>query len=140
LTRFVLDTSVSLAWFLDDPTPPLAIRARRALYQGARALVPALWVSEMANGFAMVERRGLLSRSYIDRSVDEVESLLATVIDHRSADAMSLRQAFSVAIMFRLTAYDAAYLELARREQLPLVTLDRELISAAAKAGVTLFS
>ena len=42
-----------------------------------------------------------------------------------------MRQTFSAASTFRLTAYDAAYLEIARREQLPLATLDRELIHAA---------
>jgi len=140
LTRFVLDASVSLAWFLDTPVPALAVHARRILYGSASALVPAIWISEMANGFAMVERRGLLSRSFLDRSLDEIEGLLGSSISSDDANAISIRQAFSSASAFRLTAYDAAYLETARREHLPLATLDRELINAAKKAGVTLFT
>jgi predicted nucleic acid-binding protein len=140
LTRFVLDASVSLAWFLDDPTPELALRVRRCLDRGGLALVPTLWVAEMANGFAMVERRGLLSRSAIDRSIDEIEGLLDTAIDPHGASTISLRQGFAVASTFRLTAYHAAYLETARRENLPLATLDRELLKAARDAGVPLFS
>jgi predicted nucleic acid-binding protein len=63
---------------------------------------------------------------------------MASVIDE-SAAAISLRQAHSVARSFRLTAYDAAYLETARRDHLPLATLDRALGEAAAKAGIPLF-
>ena len=140
MTRFVLDASVALAWFLDDPTPDSAGRARLALGRGVRALVPTIWAWEMANGFAMVERRGLLSRSSIDRAIDETEGLLATAIDQYSAGTISVRQAFSVATTFRLTAYDAAYLETARKEFIPLATLDRALVDAAKRAGITLFS
>ena len=38
-----------------------------------------------------------------------------------------------------LTFYDAAYLELAKREGLPLATLDRDLEKAAIAEGVALF-
>ena len=40
----------------------------------------------------------------------------------------------------QLTAYDAAYLELAIRRALPLACLDGKLKTAAATAGVVLFS
>lgn len=138
--RFVLDASVSLAWFLDKPVPALAMRARKELYAGSSALVPALWIYEMANGLAMVERRGLLSRSFLDRSLQEIETLVTTAISSDDAVAISLRHAFSAASTFRLTAFDAVYLETARKEGLPLATLDRELIAAAKKAGVSLFA
>jgi predicted nucleic acid-binding protein len=38
----------------------------------------------------------------------------------------------------RLTFYDAAYLELAQREAIPLATLDKELVTAARAEGVPL--
>jgi predicted nucleic acid-binding protein len=40
----------------------------------------------------------------------------------------------------RLSVYDAAYLELAQREGIPLATLDADLQKAAAAAGVGLLS
>jgi predicted nucleic acid-binding protein len=92
----------------------------------------------MANGFATVERRGLLSRSLLDQSLDEIEALSRMAIDHKGIGSISV--AFATATEFRLTAYDAAYLEIARREGLPLATLDRELIHAARQANVTLFA
>ena len=138
MKHFILDASVTLAWFLDDPVPDLAQRVRRALGNGSRALVPSLWHLEVANGFAIGERRGLLSGAYIDRCIGDVEGLVASVIDS-SVNSISLRQALSVARVFRLTAYDAAYLETARREHLPLATLDQAMAGAATKAGVLLF-
>jgi predicted nucleic acid-binding protein len=93
----------------------------------------------MANGFAIALRRGKLSAPFIDRCLLDLEVVLTSAID-QDTGAISLRHALSVANSFRLTAYDTAYLETARREHLPLATLDRELISAAKKAGVTLFA
>ena len=139
MKRFVLDASVSLAWFLDDPVPDLAQRVRRSLENGSHALVPLLWHLEMANGLAIGQRRGILTDSRADCCLDDVEGLMASVIEN-SAVTISLRQALSVARAFGLTAYDAAYLETARREHLPLATLDRQLVAAASKAGVQIVS
>jgi predicted nucleic acid-binding protein len=138
LRRFVLDASVSLAWFLDEPVPDLARRVRSALENGARALVPSLWYLEVANGFAIGERRGLLNPSQSQRCLDDIQKPLADAIDS-SANLVSGRLALSVARTFRLTAYDAAYLEMARQEQIPLATLDKALMAAAANVGVPLF-
>jgi len=138
LSRFVLDTSVSLAWFLDRPVSRLAIQVWDSLQQGSRAVVPPLWLLEMANGFATAERRGALTTSNIDRCLANIDVLLASAVDY-STTVISLRQALAVASGFRLTAYDAVYLETARTEHLPIATLDRALADAARKAGVPLF-
>jgi predicted nucleic acid-binding protein len=135
LNRFVLDASVSLAWFLDNPVPELASRLRRELQQGALAVVPALWLLEVANGFATAERNRDLAPSFTDRCIADIEDLMVRVIDRRPAE-ISLRQTIAVARAFRLTAYDAVYLETARRESLPLATLDRRLAAAASSAGL----
>jgi predicted nucleic acid-binding protein len=138
VSRFVLDASVGLAWFLDDPIPDVAKNVRKRLRDGSRALVPSLWILEMANGFATVQRRGALAAPLIDRCLNDIEVLLSSVIDYGTS-AISVRQAFSVSNAFRLTAYDATYLEMARTEHLPLATLDRVLRDAAIRAGVALF-
>lgn len=135
---FVLDTSVSLAWFLDRPVSRLALQVWHSLRQGSRAVVPPLWLLEMANGFATAARRGALTPSDIDRCLTDVDVLLASSVDY-STTVISLRQAFAGASGFRLTAYDAVYLETARTEHLPIATLDRGLADAARKAGVRLF-
>lgn len=137
MTRFILDASVSLAWFIDGTVPELASRVRRSLEGGSRAVVPPLWRLEVANGFAMAERRRDLDPHFVDRCLDDLEGLMASVIDE-AATLISLRHVHSVARSFGLSAYDATYLEIARREHLPLATLDRALSHAATKAGVPL--
>jgi predicted nucleic acid-binding protein len=138
LKRFVLDASVTLAPFLDDPVPDLATRVQRSFDKGWKAVVPGLWRLEVANGFAIAERRRALTAELVDRCLEDIEDLMASVIVE-SASTISLRQAVTVARSYRLTAYDATYLETARIEHLPLATLDRALAQAAARAGVELF-
>jgi len=137
VNRFVLDASVALRWFLSNPVPTYARRVRRLMLTGVPALVPALWHLEMANGLAIAERRGILTAADMDRSLQDIERLLSQMIESDTA-LVSTRQALTAARAFHLSGYDAVYLDLARREQLPLATLDEELRAAATQAGVTL--
>jgi predicted nucleic acid-binding protein len=135
--RFVLDASVSLRWFFDSPVPAYATRVKQHLSGGARAVVPALWHLEMASAFVVAERRRMLAATDADLCVVQTEQLVAHWIESES-EPYSIRDAFSTARLFHLTSYEAAYLDVARRNGLPLATLDESLRSAAAKAGVEL--
>ena len=57
MSDFVLDASVTLAWLIDTSIDPYALRVRRLLLKGRKALVPSLWQLELGNGFLMAERR-----------------------------------------------------------------------------------
>lgn len=138
MKRFVLDASVALAWFVDYPIPSYAIRVRQSLLNGARALVPALWHLEMANGFAVAERRRVLGAADVSQGLIHMEQLLIYAIE-TSAEFVSMRQALALARSFQLSAYDAVYLDTARREELQLATLYQPLRAAAARAGVEPF-
>jgi predicted nucleic acid-binding protein len=137
LSSFVLDASVALRWFLDNPLPPYAKRVMQLVIKGQRAVVPALWHLEMTNGLAVAERRSILTGADVDHALLNIEQLLARAIDTDSA-LISVRQSLSTARAFQLSAYDAVYLDLARREKLPLASLDEQLRSAAKPAGVPL--
>jgi predicted nucleic acid-binding protein len=137
LKRFVLDASVALAWFLDNQVSPLALQVKQALLGGARALVPALWHLEMANGLVVAERRGILTPTEVIRSLLNVEQLTAQI--ETNSDFIPARQALNTARSFHLSAYDAVYLDTARNEGLPLATLERSRRSAATRAAVELF-
>ena len=137
MTSFVLDASVALRWFLDDPVPVYAKRTRRLLLAGARAIVPALWHLEMANGFAVAERRGILTGTDVDQCLAAIEALLWESIESESAP-VSLGQALATARSSHLSAYDGVYLGMAQLRNLPLATLDEALRAAARKAGVPL--
>jgi predicted nucleic acid-binding protein len=136
--RFVLDASVALAWLLDDPVPAYALRVRGSL-RNARPLVPPLWILEVANVLAVGERRGNLTSDLVVSSMSLVEQLLRETIEMVASPA-TFRQVTTTARTFRLTAYDAVYLETARSEGVPLATLDHALRAAAPKAGVELLS
>jgi len=137
LTSFVLDASVALRWFLDRPMPPYANRVKQFFLKGVRAVVPALWHLEMSNGLVVAERRSILTAADIDQAVIDIEQIAAASMDV-DGSVVSAKQALATARAFQLSAYDAVYLDLARRERLPLATLDDRLRAAAARAGVQL--
>ena len=121
MSRFVLDNTVTMAWcFSDESTEFTKTLLNRLSNLTDRAVVPALWLYEVAN---VVE---LAVRKLADLPV-EVENP-----DQRQV-FVSVR---TLASQYQLTAYDAAYLELAIRHKLPLASLDKALSRAALAAGV----
>ena len=134
--KYVLDASVALAWFLDNPVPLYATRVKQLLLAGARAVVPRLWHLEMANGLAVAERRRILTVVEGTRSLTLVEELSQAI--ETSSEFPTMRQALTTARAFHLSAYDGVYLDTARSEGLPVATLDQSLRAAARRASVEL--
>jgi predicted nucleic acid-binding protein len=116
-----------------------AEHVRQLLLRGSRAVVPELWRLEMVNGFLSSERRGVLTASDVAKSLESLDIIIAQAVDP-SADNVSMRGLLGIAREFRLTAYDAVYLQTALRHQLPLATLDRQRLAAASKVGVEIVS
>ena len=112
MKRFVLDASVALAWFVDRPTAQYADRIRELLLLGNRAVVPALWQLEVANGFIIAERRRVLTSSDTVEALGNLDVVIAQAIEI-DQDLVSMRRALHTAREFQLTAYDAVYLETA---------------------------
>jgi predicted nucleic acid-binding protein len=103
---------------------------------GGVACVPAHWPAEVGNAITMSERRKRHTEADRSRFLDDLSSLRIEVEESDPVDF--LRRVLPLASEHRLTAYDAAYLELAMRKGLPLATLDKELKRAAKQAGVKL--
>jgi predicted nucleic acid-binding protein len=129
----VLDASSVFPWVFEDEATPEA-DAMLAMVGTQGAAVPSLWFIEIANGLGMAERRNRLSRAALTEAIALLEGLPLDV------DEMAPARAFGdiVDLMrrHRLTAYDAAYLELAIRRSLPIATKDQDLRRAAEAAGV----
>jgi predicted nucleic acid-binding protein len=134
---FVLDASIALSWFVDDPVPMQAVRAREMILQGDRAIVPSLWILETANALVMAERRGRLTSDDIEIACRQLEAMLSQSIEVFT-EWPGPREAIRSARVHKLSVYDSLYLELARRERLSLATLDKNLRSAAVSAGIQL--
>jgi predicted nucleic acid-binding protein len=91
----------------------------------------------MSNGLVVAERRSILTAADVDHAMIDIERIVVQAVDTDSI-VVSARQSLATARAFHLSAYDAVYLDLARRERLPLATLDDRLRNAAAHAGVEL--
>lgn len=132
--EFVLDSSVTMAWFFQDEAAPSTDELLDGLNADARAVVAAHWALEVSNTLLMAERR---KRSTVADSSHFLAILDALPIE---ADQETMTRATTTALALArthgLTLYDGAYLELAMRRSLPLATLDRELRAAARKTGV----
>jgi predicted nucleic acid-binding protein len=132
---FVVDNSVALAWcFEDEQTQPVMDLLDRVAQTGAVA--PSLWPLEALNGLLMAERKKRLDGKRRQRLAGFLRGLPVT-LDPETADQAWTATA-RLAERYRLTLYDAAYLELAQRRKLPLATLDQDLIKAGKALGMTL--
>jgi predicted nucleic acid-binding protein len=132
-----LDASVALSWFIDIPVDSYAVQVRDQIRAGKRGIAPQLWLLEFANGILVAERRKIVNATVADESIDEMQRLRLASIEVE-AGSLLVEKVLALARTLQLTAYDAAYLELALREALPLATLDNRLRAAAGKAGVSL--
>lgn len=131
---FVLDASITPCWAFADEDHPIAAAALNRL-ETNQALVPAVWWFEIRNALVVNERRGRLHQADTARFPGNLTQL-AIRIDHAPADAALL----TLARQYRLSVYDAAYLELAQREGQVLATLDAAPRRAAMEIGVGLLS
>ena len=134
MNYLVLDASTALGWMIDAPAPLVSLRALHLLQSGTIGVVPELWYYEVSNALIMAERRGRATAQLVAAHVDDIERLAAFLeVSPTTPSAL-----VAAARQSGLTAYDAAYFELALRRNLPLATLDDKLRAAAQKAGVEL--
>lgn len=135
---FVLDASVALLWLVPGSNPegvPYASATLRTLKETS-ARVPSLWALEIANVVAKLETKAVVSAADVQRYL-ALLTRLAIETDAATA-AYAFSQTLDLARRYRLSAYDASYLELALRSGLPLATLDKDLRDAALAAGMPL--
>ena len=138
MSQFVIDASIALSWCFPDEENDVAQHVAEMLNRGDIANAPAFWPHEVLNALLAGEKRKRISRVLMRRFLDDLATL-----------QISLEQ-FTARVVFDriqdlsrehgLTAYDAAYLDLAVSRGLSLATLDADLIKATRKAGVKLIS
>jgi predicted nucleic acid-binding protein len=131
---FVLDNSVALAWCFEDEQT-IAVLALLDRITETGAFAPGIWPLEAANGLLVAERRGRLGSDRRLRLAGFLQELPITIDVDTAAQAWLATT--RLAERFRLSAYDAAYLELAQRLGLPLASLDRALRAAAGALELT---
>lgn len=128
---FVVDNSVVSGWYLENQsTPYTAAIARRLLDD--RACAPALWELELANVLRTACQRQRMVAEQAQQVLVQIAQLPIEVDRH----PVPRSELLALALRFGLSSYDAAYLELALRRQLPLATQDDALRAAALASGV----
>lgn len=133
----VLDCSTTMAWCFGDEADPYTDKVLDAMGSG-EVLVPSIWTLEVANVLLSAERHGRLQEADSARFLDLLGNLPIRV-DERDA-AVAFTSALSCGRRLGLTAYDAAYLDLAMRTGAPLATRDKQLRKACRAAGAELFA
>jgi predicted nucleic acid-binding protein len=134
VTDLVIDASVALAWCFRDERTVVTERLRERVRTDTVA-VPVLWHLEVANVLALAERR----RRITPAESTELIALLETLDIEVDAETPSraFGRVLDLAREERLTAYDAAYLELAMRLGVSLASKDGNLCDAAERLGVS---
>jgi predicted nucleic acid-binding protein len=134
--RFVLDCSIALAWFFADEANDYADAVASAL-PTAVVIVPSLFHLELANTLVVGERHGRSTAAQAAAFLTRLAALPIVVDEQTMKRAWA--ETIALARAHGLSAYDAAYLELALRESLPLATLDDPLAAAAKAVGIRRF-
>lgn len=134
MKRFVLDCSVTAAWFFEDEFNKYTRSVRDLLLdEGTVALVPAIWSAEISNVLFQSERRQRITTEKVNQAL-QMLSKLPIETDYLSVNNMG--HVLRLCRDYTLTSYDALYLELALRTNAPLATLDKKLKTSAKAAGI----
>lgn len=135
MTRFVLDASVVLTWCFPDEESQKATEISERIAAGERVVVPAFWRHEILNALLVGERRKRLTPELTQAFIEDLDRLPVDV-DATATSTVVFDATQALCRKRRLTAYDAAYLEIAIRETTALATVDEDLRRAAVAESV----
>jgi predicted nucleic acid-binding protein len=135
VSRFVLDASTVLTWCFPDEKAQKAEEVSERIASGERAVVPAFWRHEVLNALLVGERRNRLSLDLTQAFIVDLNRLPVD-IDDGATQEIVFNTTQALCRKHGLTAYDAAYLEIAKRGAYPLATVDEDLRRAADTEGV----
>jgi predicted nucleic acid-binding protein len=133
---FVADCSVGIGWIHPSQANDQTRRLLEHAKEGTPVYVPSIWHLEMANALLVAVRRKLLTEAHRQAGL-ALLTQLRLIIDHETS-ALAFSAISDLSVRYSLTAYDAAYLELARRRSIPLGSRDEPLRAAARRYGVKL--
>jgi predicted nucleic acid-binding protein len=132
LMTLIIDASIAVVWFLPDEESAIADATLHRVAEN-HAFTPDLFWHEMRNVLLTSYRRKRISRNDVWQSMSRLGQLDITTVAPSDNGLI-----ITLADRHGLTAYDAAYLALAIERQLPLATLDRQLVAAAPLEGIAL--
>ncbi len=129
--HLVIDCSIAAAWLLPDEQSETANRVLAAA-TNSNFVVPVLFKLELASVMCSAMRRKRVDASLLSQLAREVQSLPMRF----EALSLSFDALLAGALQYDLTPYDYIYLEMSKRLNFALATLDAKLARAAKAAGV----
>jgi predicted nucleic acid-binding protein len=136
MSVFLVDASAALAWCFEDEANSWTDSLLKRLADGDRIVVPAHWPTEILKGLVVAVRRNRIKPHQPSILWEQIAQLPIEVDPAPTTD--QAKSILALSERHGLTAYDAAYLELARRRSLPMGTLDSDIRDAAHAEGVPL--
>jgi predicted nucleic acid-binding protein len=136
LKGIVIDASVALAWCFPDEASDYADSVLVAL-EKETVIVPGIWAVEITNALLVGERRKRIRQPEIGRFVGLMNGL--SIVEDGQPFSDTVSNVLPLAREYDLSAYDASYLDVAVRHEIPLATLDTTLQKACTLAGIKIF-
>ena len=134
---FVIDASVIVSWYSPDERNDYAKDILLCLNK-ERAIIPCLCYFEVNNVLRVLEKKGKVSSISVDKAIVATDKL--QIIRDSAPNGFNMPLILRLSREYGLTIYDACYLELAVRLDLPLASLDNDLVEAAKAAGIKLMA
>lgn len=125
-----------MCWLFADQATAYSESVLDRLAGADEAIAPIIWPLEVANVLVVGERRKLIKPAQSAAFLEELAQLPIRV--ERTGAELIFKDILECARRYRLSSYDASYLDLATRESLPIATADVALRAAARAAGVTI--
>lgn len=132
MSRVVVDASAIVAVILPDEHGPLASLVLATLEQSTID-APAHWPVEIANSVLSARRRRRLDDKDWASAAAKTDAIVAAASIHPPNRASAL---LPLALEHGLTAYDAAYVDLAQRLDCAVLTGDGDMKRAARALGL----
>ena len=135
MSQFLLDASTVLTWCFPDEETQKALEISERIAGGDTVIVPSFWRHEIPNALLFGERRKRLTAEHVAAFLADLRRLPVQVDEQATPEAI-FDTTLALSRKHGLTGYDAAYLEIALRDDLPLATTDHALKRAALAEGV----
>ena len=137
MSRFVLDASTVLTWCFPDEEAQKTQEISERIATGDTVIVPAFWRHEVLNALLFGEKRKRITRELAQAFIEDL-ARLPVEIDTGATQEIVFNTTQALCRKHGLTAYDAAYLEIAIRNRYPFATTDDDLKRAASAEGIQL--
>ncbi|MBK6793822.1 MAG: type II toxin-antitoxin system VapC family toxin [Anaerolineales bacterium] len=124
--KIAVDTSAIIAVIADEPERAKLIE----LTKNSSIVVPPSIKWEVGNAFSAMMKRSRVELEQAIEAIKIYQEISMEVVEIDLTDAMRL------AGKYNIYAYDAYILQCAIENQVPLITLDKELAIVAQKEGV----